>query len=181
MVLFSPDLTDQNTQKQLDGVKSMIKELGGDVNHEDIWGRREMVYPIKGHEEAYYAILYFTCPNEGIEELKKDLVLEAHVLRALLSKLPEGIDVAKYIKEEKARVKELEEKEEKDRAEREKEQKKKEAKRKPAAKKTEEKDSAPAKATANKEKATTKKAAPKKDAKLSDKTLEELDDVLENI
>jgi len=126
MLILSPHLSESETQEELDSVKQLIKELGGNIFSEDIWGIREMAYTIKNCQKGYYAVYYIDFKkNEKVKELEKTLTIQASVLRSLILKISKHHKIKTYEEyEEEAMKEEEEEKKEKE--------KKEDEKRKPA-------------------------------------------------
>ena len=98
MLILSPKLSDKENEKTLKEVKSTIKENGFELADEDIWGARPMAYKIKGYSEGYYVILTFTGEAAGTQELKRELRIQANLLRHLLVKMPDDYKLMRFDK-----------------------------------------------------------------------------------
>ncbi|MFA6023791.1 MAG: 30S ribosomal protein S6 [Candidatus Gracilibacteria bacterium] len=96
MVILSPKQTDKEIEKNLKEVKGILTENGFTVVDEDLWGMREMAYPIKGNRKAYYAVLNFEGEPEGLPTIQKDLNLQAGVIRFMASKVPDDYTLLRY-------------------------------------------------------------------------------------
>ncbi len=141
MVILKPDLTEKKTNELLERVRTLIKEEGGSINHEDLWGKREFRYLMKKHEEGYYAIFYFMMEKASTKALVEELALEQEIIRKLLVAFEKSYTLEEYLEETKI----ISEKE--DVIEKEKEEKKKATQKKMEARisrKTEPKTEAPA-------------------------------------
>lgn len=96
MVILSPKQTDKEIEKNLKEIKGIVTENGYDIVDEDLWGMREMAYPVKGSSKGYYAVYNFVGEPEGLPEIQKDLRLQAGVLRFMAVKMPEDYVLLRY-------------------------------------------------------------------------------------
>jgi len=88
MLILSQNLSETETEAELNSVKKQIKELGGKIFSEDIWGIRELSYVIKKNDKGYYAVYYIDFEdNRKVKELEKNLNIQNSVLRFLISKI----------------------------------------------------------------------------------------------
>lgn len=101
MVMLKPDLTQKANKEALQTVRDFITEAGGKINHEDIWEKRDLAYMIKGYDQAFYVILYFTLDPKELAELKADLDLEQTILRKMVIKFPANLTMEGYLEESK--------------------------------------------------------------------------------
>lgn len=122
MLLFSGDLTDVETTKAMESFKSEVAKNKGKVTFEDVWGRRELAYPIKKEMEGSYVVYRFDYDPAGLVELEMNLKLNKKVLRHLISLPVMSEAEIKYAEDiELERKNRLEKKQAKAKAEKEKE------------------------------------------------------------
>lgn len=88
MVIIHPDLGENAIVKRLEEIRKLIKNQKGEIFFEDIWGMRDLAYPIKKHERGYYAVLSFTLLPEMLQEIDTTLKLENEVVRHMIITLP---------------------------------------------------------------------------------------------
>lgn len=86
MVIISSRITGSEIEKRLQGVKELLEE----VTFEELWGTRPFAYPIKGHEQGYYAVWNFLMNPDDIETLEKALALFPDLVRSLILQVPEN-------------------------------------------------------------------------------------------
>lgn len=67
----------------LQKIKKWILELGGSLKGESIV-KRNLGYPIKKYQQAFYARLTFTLAPKEIDRLQKQLKFEENILRYLI-------------------------------------------------------------------------------------------------
>lgn len=90
-VLIKPDLEENVRQELLGTVKKKISgndkktnSAEGSLVKEDLWGNRELAYPIKKQQKAFYAHFEFEANPGDISSLDKSLKLEEDIIRYLL-------------------------------------------------------------------------------------------------
>lgn len=67
-------------------LKKFIQELGGSVTKEDLWGRRELAYPIKRNRSGFYVTLIFELPADKLKDLNQHLRFDESLIRSLVTK-----------------------------------------------------------------------------------------------
>ena len=85
-------------------VEDMIQESGGEVLDADVWGKRYLAYPIKGHNEGYYIIYDFKIGPEYIAEIKRTMQLKQEVLKFMVIKVENADKVRKSIKKKEIEI-----------------------------------------------------------------------------
>lgn len=184
MLIFLPDLGEAGITTELDEIRALVKELKGDIYHEDVWGVRDFAYTIKKQDQGYYVVFNLNLLPESLKTLEETFNLNQKLLRYLLLKTPKEHEIktlTEYL-EEAELAKEEEEKKKKE--EEDKKSKPAQPKRAPMnkevekvpekveAKKEEVKEEAPAKSEEEQKKISKKEEKEK---------LEEVDEKLKNI
>lgn len=96
MVILVPDMSQDETAKELEKIRKEIKKLNGEIYHEDLWDVRDLAYVIKKQDKGYYAIFYFTLEDgKGLAEMEKDLRLNHKLIRHLIVKSPKNYEIKK--------------------------------------------------------------------------------------
>lgn len=99
MFVLSPTLTEAKRNKSIKQIDDVLKSNKAEVFHVDDWGKREMAYAIKGHDEAYYIIYYFETQDAAfLAELEEDMKLDAGVLRHIIIKRDDEFEVKDFSK-----------------------------------------------------------------------------------
>ncbi len=83
-LVLKPDMDEKIRKTLLD---SMVKKLTGEdgkVEKVDLWGVRDLAYPIKKHSKGFYAHFEIEADPMGAKGLDKTLKLEEDILRYLL-------------------------------------------------------------------------------------------------
>lgn len=95
MMIFKPDMNQDETDKELNKIRKEIKDFKGEIYHEDIWDVRDLAYIIKKYDKGYYVIFYFTLDASNIKELERDFHLNQKLLRYLIVKSPKNYEMKK--------------------------------------------------------------------------------------
>jgi len=67
-------------------LKKRIEELGGSIIKEDLWGRRELAYPIKRNRSGFYVTLIFDLPARALNGFTQPLRFDESLIRTLVTK-----------------------------------------------------------------------------------------------
>ncbi len=127
MLLVSGDLPEVEIEKALADFKSELESVKGEITFEDLWGRRELAYPIENQEEGFYVVYKFNIDPVVLPEFETVLRLKKEILRYLITIPPKGsTDKAFAESIEEERVRREAKKVEKARADQEKKKKEKE-------------------------------------------------------
>lgn len=70
MLVFRPDLEDEQREAFVERLKSIITEKGQDFEV-DNWGLRKLAYLIDDYPEGYYAVLNYKAEPEVIAEINR--------------------------------------------------------------------------------------------------------------
>jgi len=88
----------ETPQATIDAVDAKLKGLvtssGGEVGFEEIWGVRNLSFPIKKQNKGRYTYLLYTAKPEAIKEIEFYLKISEPVLTYLTVKLKETADLA---------------------------------------------------------------------------------------
>jgi len=85
-ILIHPDL-EVDLEAPLEKVRKLIKDNGGTITHEDNWGKKRMMYRIKGQDFAVYVAMDVDLPAEAPLKISNTLNITEEVLRYLLVKI----------------------------------------------------------------------------------------------
>lgn len=83
-LVLKPDLEEEKRKALLDGVVKKLIGEEGKVEKEDLWGNKDLAYPIKKQTKGFYAVYKIYADPKKTKELDKRLKLEEDVLRYLL-------------------------------------------------------------------------------------------------
>lgn len=69
-----------------DEMKGYIEEHGGTVTKEDLWGRRELAYPIKRNRSGFYVTLIMEFSSAELPALEQRMQFDVNIIRSLITK-----------------------------------------------------------------------------------------------
>ncbi|MBR1975119.1 MAG: 30S ribosomal protein S6 [Clostridia bacterium] len=87
LYLLNNDLTDEAKDAKVEKFENVVKSMGGVVESSDKWGTKKTAYPINFKNEAYYVLMTFEANGKVVEELKRIALIDADVVRRLITKL----------------------------------------------------------------------------------------------
>ncbi len=78
---------DENSSAEgLNSVKELLTNSGIKITNEDVWGSKELAYPIKKEKRGYYVILNLEGESLTVKKIERDLRLNNLLLRFLTIK-----------------------------------------------------------------------------------------------
>ena len=77
-------LEDEQKEKTVETVKTIITDGNGEVTRVDIMGTRKLAYPIEKKTEGYYVLIEFNAPAELPKELDRRLRISDDVVRHII-------------------------------------------------------------------------------------------------
>lgn len=83
MFIIDPTIDDEKRDATVETVKGII-ETDGTVGDVDLWGMRELAYPIQKKNTGYYVVMQFTASPELPKELDRRLKISDVVMRHLI-------------------------------------------------------------------------------------------------
>jgi len=97
MLVLPTDITADARQNIIGEFEESLKSYNAEIFHVDDWGKRDLAYPIKGRDEAYYVIYYVNLQDTSkIAELNEQLRIEANLLRFLIVKREDDFEIENY-------------------------------------------------------------------------------------
>jgi len=84
MLLFRPDLEDDQLQAAVERVTRAIVNAGGGLSKISPWGKRRLAYPIQHHRDASYFLIHFDIEPAAVREIERGLLISEEILRHLV-------------------------------------------------------------------------------------------------
>jgi small subunit ribosomal protein S6 len=84
MLLFRPDLEDDQLQAAVERVTRAIVNAGGGLSKISPWGKRRLAYPIQHHRDASYFLIHFDIEPMAVREIERGLLISEDILRHLV-------------------------------------------------------------------------------------------------
>jgi len=86
LFIIKPEITEEAVKNIYKMISDNVAKNGGSVKKEDIWGKRQLAYPVKKCKEAYYYKLDFTAPTAAIAKLEEICRLNDDILRTMITR-----------------------------------------------------------------------------------------------
>jgi len=83
-LVLKPDLEEKARKELLDSISKKFIGSNGKVTKENLWGVRDLAYPIKKQTSGYYAHFEIQADPKDAKGLDKSLKVEEDILRYLL-------------------------------------------------------------------------------------------------
>ena len=87
LYILSTKLEDEAKENIIAKFQSIVTEAGGTVEGVDKWGTKKLAYAINYQNEGYYVLMTFEADGKVVEELKRIALIDADVVRRLITKL----------------------------------------------------------------------------------------------
>ena len=87
MVIFTPVLSEEEYKTAQKKFISLLKENGGEVVQENVWGLKSLAYPINKKTTGLYWVLEYTAPTDFNDKLKTQLNRDESVIRHMYTAL----------------------------------------------------------------------------------------------
>ena len=84
MFVIDPMLEDEKKDAAVERVKEVITSEGGEVLDTDVWGLRDLAYPIQKRSTGYYAVLQFKAEPTLPQELDRRLKISDDFIRHII-------------------------------------------------------------------------------------------------
>lgn len=89
VILFSPDLSSNIIEKELEFFSKQIKDTKGEIISQEDWGLRDLSYKINNYKKAFYRFYQIEVGGENIENIKRILTQNEKILRHLFVRVEE--------------------------------------------------------------------------------------------
>ncbi|MEA3513795.1 MAG: 30S ribosomal protein S6 [Campylobacterota bacterium] len=96
MFIVKPTLTEEETQAQIQTVRSNIEKNGGTIVSYDDIGTKNLAYEIEKNKRGYYYVIYFTAPSESINELERNYRVNESILRFIFIKSESKTEIKQW-------------------------------------------------------------------------------------
>jgi len=93
MIIAKPDLPEAELTKMTTRWESIIGTDGGQIIRKDPWGVKKLASPIAKTTRGNYLVYDVAATQTNIKELERILKLDESVLRSMVTKLSDSVDV----------------------------------------------------------------------------------------
>lgn len=92
LLLLSPELSSELRASLLEGLKGVIDREGGKVLAEDLWGMRDLAYPVKKQMRGFYVRLEYAGPGALVAELERNIRIAEGIFKFVTVKLADAFE-----------------------------------------------------------------------------------------
>ena len=82
--IVKPDMNKDDQGKIAEVIKASITKNGGKLTTSEIWGKRRLTHPIKGHKEGDFHRVEFEIDPKSISDLKQAYRLNEDIIREII-------------------------------------------------------------------------------------------------
>jgi len=83
-VILPPSFSKKEQDKIASDIKKEVEAIDGKMGKQDLWGKKELSYPIEKNSEGIFVLFPFEAPADKIKEFEAKLRLNEKLLRHLL-------------------------------------------------------------------------------------------------
>lgn len=84
LAILKPAGTDAEMAQSVKLLEEPIRKVGGQIDNSASWGRRRLAYRISRQNEGVYHLLQFRLVPAQLDEVKRALRLNEHIIRFLI-------------------------------------------------------------------------------------------------
>ena len=92
LLLISPELPLEAREAALDKIKGLVERSQGKISEVDVWGMRDLAYPVRKQHRGYYVRLEYLGPGEIVAELESNLRITEGLLKFMTVKLEDEME-----------------------------------------------------------------------------------------
>jgi small subunit ribosomal protein S6 len=91
MFIVRPDITEEQLDPMIEGLKTTISTGGGSVDKVEKMGVKKLAYRVEKRMEGYYVLIQFQAPNSLVRELERRLRVNDDVMKFMTVRIDEQI------------------------------------------------------------------------------------------
>ena len=86
--ILRPTMSDEETTAAIENVNSQVERYGGEVLLVEMWGKRQLAYPINDYDKGFYVLEYLrTDKRDFVRNMENFFRINEDVIRFLLFRL----------------------------------------------------------------------------------------------
>lgn len=86
LFILKPDIKEEDIKGIYKVISDNVTKNGGNVKKEDVWGKKQLAYPVKKFKEGYYYKLDFAAPTSAVAKLEEAYRLNSDILRTMITR-----------------------------------------------------------------------------------------------
>ncbi len=92
LLLISPELPADAREATLENIKSIIEREKGVIKEVDVWGMRDLAYPVQKQQRGFYVRLEYDALPSSITEFERNVRITDGVLKFITVKLADDVE-----------------------------------------------------------------------------------------
>ena len=84
LYIIDSAVVDEDKEKIVQSVKSLIEDNGGNAQDPDRWGMRRFAYPINYKQEGYYVLMNFEADDALPKKVNDKLIIDKNIVRHMI-------------------------------------------------------------------------------------------------
>jgi small subunit ribosomal protein S6 len=84
--ILKPKLKESEQKKKIAQIEKLVADLDGKVKKKEVWGKKDLAYPIAKYKQGIYVQFNFSLPEKNVKAWEEKIKLEEEILRYLLIK-----------------------------------------------------------------------------------------------
>lgn len=86
LFIIKPDIKEEAVLGVQKIITDSVTKNSGTIKKEEVWGKKQLAYPVKKFKEGYYYKLEFMAPTSSITKLEEVYRLNSDILRAMITR-----------------------------------------------------------------------------------------------
>jgi small subunit ribosomal protein S6 len=91
MFILRPDMTEEDVDRFLAQMETVVSSTGGTVQSKEKWGRRRLAYGVRGHREGYYVLFNLECEPPTVREFERILKVSEPAIKFLTVRIDQEL------------------------------------------------------------------------------------------
>ena len=84
LFIVEGSLSDEDKEKAIASVKSLVEANGGVAEEPEKWGMRKYAYPINYKQEGYYVLMNFEAEDTVPKAMNDKLIISKNIVRHMI-------------------------------------------------------------------------------------------------
>lgn len=84
LYIIDSSVVDEDKEKIVQSVKTLVEENGGNAQDPDRWGMRRFAYPINYKQEGYYVLMNFEADDALPKKVNDKLIIDKNIVRHMI-------------------------------------------------------------------------------------------------
>lgn len=84
LYIIDASLSDEDKEKTIAQVKSLVENNGGVAGEPDRWGLRKYAYPINYKQEGFYVLMNFEANEDAPKAINDKLIINKNIVRHMI-------------------------------------------------------------------------------------------------